>query len=193
MPDENVSESSETEVDEENTIVWAVRSDARIQKDYVQKFNQLLKEKGYDLAVRFEYLKADAGYEKQEIYHNALREAINEGNIDIAYTDYIYCVQSKKDSQKMGFCVKPGEMSSFLESGLFEPLTQWLQSSDGEKVYALYDEDVWKGASIHGEIYTIPDENSYVGQTPHKLISFSKRPCFKKIGRFLGWKLGWFT
>lgn len=143
-------DGSAAKVSEENTLVWAVRDDARIQEEYVQKTNQLLSAKGYDLAIEFRYLKADKGYQEQEIYHDALAEAVKAGEVDIAYCDLWYGNA-------------PGEMPKYLQSGLFDSLTEWLHSPDGVPVYDLYDEDVWKGSSVGGENYILPDENCYDG------------------------------
>ena len=62
----------------ENTVVWAVREDARIPKRNIQKTNQLLVKKGYDIAIKVKKLEVDRNYEKQEIYHDALEKAVKE-------------------------------------------------------------------------------------------------------------------
>lgn len=141
-------DGSAAKVGEENTLVWAVTDNARIKEEYVQKTNQLLSQKGYNLAIEIRYLKTDKDDEKPEVYHDALAEAVKAGEVDIAYCDLWYGNA-------------PGEMSLYLQSGLFDSLTEWLHSPDGAPVYDLYDEDVWKGSSVGGENYILPDENCF--------------------------------
>ena len=109
----------------ENTIVWAVREDAKVSEKNIQKTNQLLAKKGYDLAIKVKKLKADRIYEKQEIYHNALEKAVKAGEVDVAYVDACY-----ETAQ--------GEMAQYLKSGLFYPLNKWLHSGEGQVVYEIY-------------------------------------------------------
>ena len=50
-----------------------------------------------------------------------------------------------------------GEMAQYLKSGLFYPLNKWLHSGEGQVVYRLYDKEVWKGSSVDGENYVLPE------------------------------------
>lgn len=110
---------AETAVKKENTIVWAVRDDAKVSEKNIQKTNQLLAKKGYDLAIEVKKLEVDRTYEKQEIYHNALEKAVKAGEVDVAYVDSCY-----ETAQ--------GEMAQYLKSGLFYPLNKWLRSGEGQ-------------------------------------------------------------
>ena len=95
----------------ENTVVWAVRENVMIPKRNIQKTNELLAKKGYNLAIKVKKLKTDRTYEKQEIYHDALEKAVKSGETDVAYVDACY-----ETAQ--------GEMSQYLQSGLFYPLNR---------------------------------------------------------------------
>ena len=64
--------NEKTVVKKENTVVWAVRENTRVSKENIQKTNELLAKKGYDLAIKVKKLKTDRTYEKQEIYHLSL-------------------------------------------------------------------------------------------------------------------------
>ena len=153
------NKTKKTTGNKENTVVWAVREDARVSKRNIQKTNQLLAKKGYDLALKVKKLKTDRTYEKQEIYHDALEKAVKSGEIDVAYVDACY-----ETAQ--------GEMAQYLQSGLFYPLNRWLHSTEGKAVYKLYDKEVWKGNSVGGENYIFPNEIYY--DIPETVISFRK-------------------
>lgn len=150
----------------ENTIVWAVREDAKVSEKNIQKTNQLLAKKGYDLAIKVKKLKADRIYEKQEIYHNALEKAVKAGEVDVAYVDACY-----ETAQ--------GEMAQYLKNGLFYPLNKWLHSGEGQVVYRLYDKEVWKGSSVDGENYVLPNEIYY--DIPEEVIAFRKDHVSQKL------------
>lgn len=150
----------------ENTIVWAVREDAKVSEKNIKKTNQLLAKKGYDLAIKVKKLKADRIYEKQEIYHNALEKAVKAGEVDVAYVDACY-----ETAQ--------GEMAQYLQSGLFYPLNKWLHSGEGQVVYRLYDKEVWKGSSVDGENYVLPNEIYY--DIPEEVIAFRKDHVSQKL------------
>ncbi len=150
----------------ENTIVWAVREDAKVSEKNIQKTNQLLAKKGYDLAIKVKKLKADRIYEKQEIYHNALEKSVKAGEVDVAYVDACY-----ETAQ--------GEMAQYLKSGLFYPLNKWLHSGEGQVVYRLYDKEVWKGSSVDGENYVLPNEIYY--DIPEEVIAFRKDHVSQKL------------
>lgn len=158
--------------DAQTTVVWAIRGDAQIKEQNVKKTNALLQKKGYDLAIQFLELDVDEDYKKQEVYHNALKQAIEEGKVDLAYCDYIYYSESDNSESRLQKSAAPGEMEQYLESGLFMPLNEWLQSSAGKTVYDLYDEDVWTGASIHGKNYIFPDESA--DQASNGSVAFEK-------------------
>ena len=166
--------NEKTVVKKENTVVWAVREDARVSKRNIQKTNQLLAEKGYDLAIKVKKLKADTTYEKQEIYHDALEKAVKSGEIDVAYVDMCYeTVQ--------------GEMAQYLQSGLFYPLNRWLHSKEGKAVYKLYDKEVWKGSSVSGKNYVFPNEIYY--DVPQAVIAFRKDHVSQKLVK--SWDGSW--
>ncbi len=150
----------------ENTIVWAVREDAKVSEKNIQKTNQLLAKKGSDLAIKVKKLKADRIYEKQEIYHNALEKAVKAGEVDVAYVDACY-----ETAQ--------GEMAQYLKNGLFYPLNKWLHSGEGQVVYRLYDKEVWKGSSVDGENYVLPNEIYY--DIPEEVIAFRKDHVSQKL------------
>lgn len=150
----------------ENTVVWAVREDAKVPKENIQKTNELLAEKGYDIAIKVKKLKADTTYEKQEIYHDALEKAVKSGEVDVAYVDVCY-----ETAQ--------GEMAQYLQSGLFYPLNKWFHSTEGKAVYKLYDKEVWKGSSVSGKNYVFPNEIYY--DVPEVVIAFRKDHVSQKL------------
>lgn len=163
------------EMDKKNsqtTIVWAIRGDAEIKEQNVKKTNDLLQKKGYDMAIRFLELNVDEEYKNPEVYHNALKKAIEDGKVDLAYCDYIYNSASENLEYCLQKSVAPGEMAQFLKNGLFMPLNEWLQSSAGKMVYNLYDKDVWIGASIQENNYIFPDETA--NQVYNASVGFEK-------------------
>ena len=158
----------------ENTVVWAVREDARIPKRNIQKTNQLLVKKGYDIAIKVKKLEVDRNYEKQEIYHDALEKAVKEKVVDVAYVDACYDTAL-------------GEMAQYLQSGLFYPLNKWLHSTEGKAVYKLYDKEVWKGSSVSGKNYVFPNEIYY--DVPQAVIAFRKDHVSQKLVK--SWDGSW--
>lgn len=163
-----------TSVKKENTIVWAIRDDSEIPGKNVRKFNQLLQKKGYDLAVKFLSVRADTSYEDPAIYHNALKKEIKAGNVDLAYCEYMSALA-------------PGEMMKLLQSGLLLELSDWLHSDEGKEVYELYDPDTWKGASVFGKNYIIPDETVYAWTKG--IIGFEKDHVSEKAAK--SWDGSW--
>lgn len=168
------NKTKKTTGNKENTVVWAVREDARVSKRNIQKTNQLLAKKGYDLALKVKKLKTDRTYEKQEIYHDALEKAVKSGEIDVAYVDVCY-----ETAQ--------GEMAQYLQSGLFYPLNSWLYSTEGKAVYKLYDKEVWKGSSVSGKNYVFPNEIYY--DVPQAVIAFRKDHVSQKLVK--SWDGSW--
>ena len=166
--------NEKTVVKKENTVVWAVREDAKVPKGNIQKTNQLLAKKGYDLAIKVKKLEADSNYEKQEIYHDALEKAVKEKAVDVAYVDVCY-----ETAQ--------GEMAQYLQSGLFYPLNKWLHSTEGKAVYKLYDKEVWKGSSVSGKNYVFPNEIYY--DVPQAVIAFRKDHVSQKLVK--SWDGSW--
>ena len=158
----------------ENTVVWAVREDARIPKRNIQKTNQLLVKKGYDIAIKVKKLEVDRNYEKQEIYHDALEKAVKEKVVDVAYVDACYDTAL-------------GEMAQYLQSGLFYTLNKWLHSTEGKAVYKLYDKEVWKGSSVSGKNYVFPNEIYY--DVPQAVIAFRKDHVSQKLVK--SWDGSW--
>ena len=158
----------------ENTVVWAVRENTRVSKENIQKTNELLAKKGYDLAIKVKKLKTDRTYEKQEIYHDALEKAVKSGEIDVAYVDVCY-----ETAQ--------GEMAQYLQSGLFYPLNKWFHSTEGKAVYKLYDKEVWKGSSVSGKNYVFPNEIYY--DVPQAVIAFRKDHVSQKLVK--SWDGSW--
>ena len=158
----------------ENTVVWAVRENAKVSKKNIQKTNELLVKKGYDLAIKVKKIKTDRTYEKQEIYHDALEKAVKSGEIDVAYVDVCY-----ETAQ--------GEMAQYLQSGLFYPLNKWFHSTEGKAVYKLYDKEVWKGSSVSGKNYVFPNEIYY--DVPQAVIAFRKDHVSQKLVK--SWDGSW--
>ena len=156
----------ESATKKENTVVWAVRENTKVSKGNIQKTNELLAKKGYDLAIKVKKLKTDRTYEKQEIYHDALEKAVKSGEVDVAYVDVCY-----ETAQ--------GEMAQYLQSGLFYPLNKWLHSKEGKAVYKLYDKEVWKGNSVSGKNYVFPNEIYY--DVPEVVIAFRKDHVSQKL------------
>ena len=166
--------TKESATKKENTVVWAVRENAKVSKKNIQKTNELLAKKGYDLAIKVKKLKTDRTYEKQEIYHDALEKAVKSGEIDVAYVDMCY-----ETAQ--------GEMAQYLQSGLFYPLNRWLHSKEGKAVYKLYDKEVWKGSSVSGKNYVFPNEIYY--DVPQAVIAFRKDHVSQKLVK--SWDGSW--
>ena len=166
--------TKESVTKKENTVVWAVREDARIPKRNIQKTNQLLVKKGYDIAIKVKKLEVDRNYEKQEIYHDALEKAVKEKVVDVAYVDACYDTAL-------------GEMAQYLQSGLFYPLNKWLHSTEGKAVYKLYDKEAWKGSSVSGKNYVFPNEIYY--DVPQAVIAFRKDHVSQKLVK--SWDGSW--
>lgn len=144
----------------DNEVVWTLEDGAKVPEDNVKKLNEALYKKGYDVSVRFNYLKNDYVKNSPKEYHSALEKTIKEKKTDIAFCGWEY-----EDY--------PGEMTEFIRKGYFYPLEKWLVSSDGNAVYKLYDKEIWECAKIDNKNYFLPNEN--MSYTPSNVIGFNKK------------------
>ncbi len=101
---------------------------------------------GYDFSLQIVLLgHAD--------YQNELKEYENEnGPLDIVFTGFN--VEGEGD--------KPLAM---IKSGYFAQLDEFLNTSEGVKLFDLYDEKLWESVKVDNNIYTIPPSLGYGGIT----------------------------
>lgn len=62
----------------DNEVVWTLEDGAKVPEDNVKKLNEALYKKGYDVSVRFNYLKNDYVKNSPKEYHSALEKTIKE-------------------------------------------------------------------------------------------------------------------
>lgn len=138
--------------------MWTLEDGAKVPEDNVKKLNEALYKKGYDVSVRFNYLKNDYVKNSPKEYHSALEKTIKEKRRILHFVG--------------GNMKIIGEMTEFIRKGYFYPLEKWLVSSDGNAVYKLYDKEIWECAKIDNKNYFLPNEN--MSYTPSNVIGFNK-------------------
>ena len=74
----------------DNEVVWTLEEGAKVPEDNVKKLNEALYKKGYDVSVRFNYLKNDYVKNSPKEYHSALEKTIKEKKTDIAFCGWEY-------------------------------------------------------------------------------------------------------
>lgn len=62
----------------DNEVVWTLEEGAKVPEDNVKKLNEALYKKGYDVSVRFNYLKNDYVKNSPKEYHSALEKTIKK-------------------------------------------------------------------------------------------------------------------
>lgn len=133
----------------ENEVIWTVDDFAQVPEENVKKLNQALYQKGYDVAVRFEYINApEDAKDSDKHYQKELIQRIKNQETDIVNCGW--------ESDEL-----PGGVVKLIRTGYFLPLDQWLNTEEGKQVYQLYDEEVWKAAQVDGVSYTMPNESIY--------------------------------
>lgn len=144
----------------DNQVVWTLEDSAKVPEDNVKLLNETLYKKGYDVSVKFNYIKNDYIKNSPKEYHNALEKTIKDKKTDIAFCGWEY------ESY-------PGEMAEFIKKGYFYPLEKWLYSSEGKAVYELYDKEIWDSVKVSNKIYSLPNEN--MSYKPQEVVGFNKK------------------
>lgn len=133
----------------ENEVIWTIDDFAQVPKENVKKLNQALYQKGYDVAVRFDYIiEPEDPKDTDNHYQQELIQKIKDQETDIVNCGW--------ESDEF-----PGGVVKLIRMGYFMPLDQWLDTEEGKQVYQLYDEEVWKACQVDGVNYTMPNESIY--------------------------------
>ncbi len=133
----------------ENEVIWTVDDFAQVPEENVKKLNQALYQKGYDVAVRFEYInEPEDTKDSDKHYQKELVQRIKNQETDIVNCGW--------ETDEL-----PGGVVKLIRKGYFLPLDQWLSTEEGKPVYQLYDEEVWKACQVDGVSYTLPNEGIY--------------------------------
>lgn len=140
-------------------IVWAMESDEAIPEKNVEACNALLQKKGYNMRISFTYLEGDLTGEKPELYRESLRSMIKQEKIDIAFTGWEYETA-------------PGGCAKFMREGCCSDLDEWLKTSEGKKIYALYDKEIWDTCRVDGKVKAFPNERHLYA--PATVVGFNK-------------------
>ncbi len=138
-----------------NEVIWTIEARPVIPEENVEKLNQLLYKKGYDVAVRFRYaengISSDLSLDSENPtldYQKELEQIIQNRETDIVFCGY-------SDGSF------PGQQTEFFRKGYFYSLNDWLETEEGKELYQLYDEEIWETSRMDGEIYSIPTEEGY--------------------------------
>jgi len=119
-------------------LVWIVSEGATsgVDPEIYKQFNDLLLEKGADFVVEFKGM--DVG--DPEIYQKELRDMKANGDqIDLLET---------------GFGTETMDTNiAAVEGDLLDPLTPYLQTDDGQKLFNQFDEKAWESTSVEGTHY----------------------------------------
>lgn len=138
-------------------VVWTIEDTETVPEENIEKLNQALYKKGYDVAVRFDYISSEWGEKAEEYQKELIRKIENQE------TDIVFC--------GWGYDSRPGWMENFIRKGYFLPLDDWLESEQGKQVYRLYEEEIWQAGKVDGVTYTLPNESVYY--RPGSMVSFN--------------------
>lgn len=144
---------------EDCVVTWVMDSSEVIPENNIKVLNTLLKEKGYDFSVKFEYLESDLMGEKPDMYRDALEKMISKKQADIAFLGWEYEVA-------------PGLCTKFLRKRYSFVLDEWLQTEEGKKLYELYDKEIWDTCKVDGKIVAFPNERHVY--SPATVVGFNK-------------------
>lgn len=133
----------------DNEVIWCIDDFAQVPEENVKKLNQALYQKGYDVAVRFDYInEPEDSQDTDDHYQKELIQKIKNQETDIVNCGW--------ESDEL-----PGGVVKLIRMGYFLPLDQWLNTEEGKQVYQLYDEEVWKACQVDGVNFTMPNESIY--------------------------------
>ncbi len=118
-------------------IKWGVPDIYEINYPAVQKFNQILTDRGYHFGVEFvplnNFSSNDALYEYEE----------QNGSLDIAFSGFIH--------DQVDFAY------SLIKEGYFTPLENYLATPHGKELYDIFDPQLWDAVKVDGTIYSVPN------------------------------------
>ncbi len=150
----------------ENVLTWAVPDIYHISQDALTQFNKTLSKKGYDFAVKFVPLNFANYQDELDVYEQ------ENGAFDVVFSgtnsygspiDYTY---------------------SRIKKGYFTSLEDYLSTSDGKKLYEMFDPKQWESVKMDDRIYTIP--NADVEADNMQLVFNKKYINEKELEEFSG-------
>lgn len=117
-------------------VIWTVSDDAIIYKRYLKLFNRKLKEDGFDIQLKFQYLD-------EEHYNEEIREVLKNGDTDIALGGQDEGLQNV--------------VAQVCRDGLLLKLDSLLETDSGKALREEYEEPLWGSVEVDGSVYTIPN------------------------------------
>ena len=146
-----ISEESNIPVENDTgKIVWLISSDCihYIDNTKVDRINALLKEKGFNKEIEVKQLRDALG--EKELTADDFVEMVNKFRKEGTQIDLI----TPSPFIALGFSTESqNRYWSLVNNGLLAPLTEYLKTEDGKKLYDMYDETYWKAMMVEEEIY----------------------------------------
>lgn len=122
---------------------------ARITEETKAEFNKLLKKNGFDYTVNFvsiEYRSDNNQSEKNipDHYLDGLQEYLdNGGKADLIFSGFVFSDQYVNAYLRL------------IQSGIYESLTPYLQTKDGNKLYEAFHPKFWESTEVAGQNYGV--------------------------------------
>ena len=129
----------DTEKDsEKDEIVWAMPIYAEELQNNLKALNELLKSKGFNYTLKYEFIDGIAG----EDYLPKLEKAINEGKVDIAFSGY-------------------DTPYDLIDKNLYINLNDWINSDS--QLYNCFPLECWQTYQYGDKNYIIPNQARLYG------------------------------
>ncbi len=123
----------------EKVLTWAIPNVYHISEGALTQFNKTLVSKGYDFAVRFVPISLDEYSRKLDEYEN------KNGTVDIAFSG-------------LTNAGSPFDVAyQRIKNGYYIELQDYLETSEGKKLYEMFDSKQWDTVRVDDKIYTIPN------------------------------------
>ncbi len=147
-------------------ISWYMMKDEAIADANVSAFNKLLRKKGYNLSVKFQYIDSDITGEEPSKYHTSLEKEIKDQKVDLANLGW-------------EFSVYPGLCAEFVRKEYCYSLDDWLGTKEGKKIADLYDEEIWDSCRVDGKVVAFPNER--INASVSTVVSFNDKYVPQKL------------
>lgn len=128
------------------TVVWTMTNElgfSHLSEKNINLLNEKLLADGYDCTLTVRYIP-------QKAYREKVLELAQTGEMDITCLGVFYANEAK-------------EAAYVIRQGIFEELSEYLETEQGQLLKQEFPEDVWKSVETDGGIYSVPNQNSVEG------------------------------
>ncbi len=134
--EDTAGEDADTEEEAAEIITFTVPDICRIEENNLRHLNEALKEDGYSYRMQINYLE-------YETYTERLKEALKNGDTDIAFLG----LDNEGNSNSV---------YTLIHSGLLLNLDEILSQENGAALYQAFPQALWEAVKCDRHIYSIP-------------------------------------